>query len=80
MDDRYPGYDVLAKRNTPSWNETTRRVIDQRLAMPRHPRFLTETEWHTLTAMCARIVPQAPERPPVPLAARPMEVFELVHA
>ena len=23
---RYPGYDVLAKRNTPSWNEQTRRV------------------------------------------------------
>ena len=24
---RYPGYDVLAKRHTPSWNEQTRRVI-----------------------------------------------------
>ena len=39
---RYPGYDVLAKRNTPSWNEQTRQVIDRRLATPREPRFLNE--------------------------------------
>ena len=69
MDDRYPGYDVMAKRHTPSWNETTRRVIDQRLASPRHPRFLTGPEWNTLKAICARIVPQPSDRPPVPLAA-----------
>jgi hypothetical protein len=69
MPERYPGYDVLAKRHTPSWNEATRRVVDQRLAMPRAPRFFTEDEWLTLTAVCDRIVPQPKHRPPVPLAA-----------
>jgi hypothetical protein len=69
MSERYPGYDVLAKRNSPSWNEQTRRVIDRRLAMPREPRFLGAEEWRTLEALCARIVPQPPTRPPVPLAA-----------
>jgi hypothetical protein len=69
MNDRYPGYDVLAKRRTPSWNDATRRVIDQRLALPRGPRFFTEDEWLTLTAICDRIVPQPKDRPPVPLAA-----------
>ena len=42
MPDRYPGYDVLAKRNTPSWNRKTREVIDRRLAVPHTPRFFTE--------------------------------------
>lgn len=69
MSARFPGYDVLAKRHTPSWNEQTRRVIDQRLALPREPRFFTAEEWRTLEAICARIVPQPATRPPVPLAA-----------
>jgi Gluconate 2-dehydrogenase subunit 3 len=69
MSGRFPGYDVLAKRNTPSWNEQTRRVIDQRLAQPREPRFLTPEEFRTLEAVCDRIVPQPPDREPVPLTA-----------
>jgi hypothetical protein len=69
MTERFPGYDVMAKRHTPSWNEVTRRVIDQRLAMSREPRFFSEDEWQTLTAIAARIVPQPAGRPPVPLAA-----------
>jgi hypothetical protein len=69
MSGRYAGYDVLAKRHTPSWNEKTRRVIDQRLALPREPRFLDEPRWRTLEAVCARIVPQPRTRPPVPIAA-----------
>ncbi len=69
MRDRFPGYDVMAKRNTPSWNEATRRVIDQRLAMPRGPNFFTEDEWLTLTAICDRIVPQPQHRPPIPVAS-----------
>ena len=68
MKARYPGYDVLAKRRTPSWNEKTRRVIDQRLAMPREPRFFTMEEFQTLEAVCARIVPQPAGRPQVPTA------------
>lgn len=69
MSERYPGYDVLAKRRTPSWNEKTRQVIDERLAMPREPRYLSQEEWLVLEAICDRIVPQPRTRPPVPLAA-----------
>lgn len=69
MSARFPGYDVLAKRNSPSWNEKTRQVIDQRLALPREPRFLAPEEFRTLEAVCDRIVPQPTDRPPVPLAA-----------
>jgi hypothetical protein len=67
--ERFPGYDVLAKRHSPSWNEKTRQVIGERLALPREPRFLTAAEFRTLEAIAARIVPQPPDRPPVPLAA-----------
>lgn len=71
MSDRYPGYDVMAKRRSMSWNDQTRAVIDARLAIdPAAHRFFTETEWQTLRALCDRIVPQTIARPhPVPLAA-----------
>lgn len=69
MSERYPGYDVLAKRHTPSWNEQTRRVIDRRLATPREPRFLDDAEWRTLDSVCDRIMPQPRTRQPVPIAA-----------
>jgi hypothetical protein len=71
MPDRYPGYDVLAKRNSPSWNEQTRAVIDQRMAIdPDHHAFFTDAEWPTMRSICDRIVPQPPDRAqPAPLAA-----------
>jgi hypothetical protein len=69
MSMRFPGYDVLAKRRSPSWNEKTRQVIDARLALPREPRFLAPEEFRTLEAICGRIVPQPGDRAPVPLAA-----------
>lgn len=70
MRDLYPGYDVLSKRNTPSWNELTRRVIDQRLALdPSAHRFFSDAEWLTLRALCDCIVPQPAGREPVPIAA-----------
>ncbi|MFI4963770.1 MAG: gluconate 2-dehydrogenase subunit 3 family protein [Caulobacterales bacterium] len=69
MDERYPGYDVLAKRRTPSWDEATRQAIDQRLAVHPGPRFFTAAEWRTLRAVCARIVPEPPGRTPVPTQA-----------
>src|SRR3954451_19075945 len=69
MPDRYPGYDVLAKRHTPSWNEQTRRVIDHRLAIPRTPRFFSDHEFATVEAIAAQIVPQPKDRAPVPVAA-----------
>lgn len=69
MTGRYPGYDVLAKRGTQSWNAQTRAVIDARLAAPREPRFFTQTEWRTLEAVCDRIMPQPSDRPAVCLPA-----------
>jgi hypothetical protein len=63
MSDRYPGYDVLRKRNTPSWNDQTRAVIDHRVRMdPDRHSFLSATEWPTMRALCDRIVPQPPDR------------------
>jgi choline dehydrogenase-like flavoprotein len=59
LPERYPGYDVLAKRDSPSWNEKTRRVIDERLALdPDRHTFFTDAEWPTVRAVCARILAQ----------------------
>jgi hypothetical protein len=71
MPERYPGYDVLNKRDTVSWNDQTREVIDRRLAIdPNGHRFFTDEEWPTIRAVCDRIVPQTVARPRrVPLAA-----------
>jgi hypothetical protein len=69
VSEAYPGYDVLAKRDGPSWNDATRRAIDRRLAVRMLPRFFNPGEWETLCALCARIMPQPPDRPPVPLPA-----------
>ena len=67
---RFPDYDVLAKGDTPSWNEATRRVIDERLQICDKPQFFTDDEWLTLRAVCHRIVPQPPGRTrPIPVAA-----------
>ncbi|MXP63059.1 gluconate 2-dehydrogenase subunit 3 family protein [Roseomonas sp. M0104] len=66
---RYPGYDVLRKRHTPSWNDKTRQVVDARLAVPREPRFFTGQEMAMVTAIADRLVPQPRSRPPVPVAA-----------
>ena len=60
---------MLAKRNTPSWNEQTRQVIDARLAVPREPRFFTEHEFATVAAIADRIMPQPRDRPPIPVAS-----------
>ncbi|MGN6525937.1 MAG: gluconate 2-dehydrogenase subunit 3 family protein [Burkholderiaceae bacterium] len=71
MTERFPGYDVLAKRDGPSWNAQTRRVIDRRLATdPGRHDFLDDAAWATLRALCERIVPQPPTRPGrIPVAA-----------
>lgn len=67
--DRFPGYDVLAKRLGPSWNEQTRRVVTRRLSISAEPRFFDVEEFKTVTAIAARIVPQPVDRAPVPVAA-----------
>lgn len=76
MGDLYPGYDVLAKRDTPSWNPKTRQVIDARLSIGSGPPlFFDESEFRTLAALCDCICPQ--DEPRVPLAAM---VDEKMHA
>jgi hypothetical protein len=65
---RYRGYDVLAKRHTLSWDDTTRSVIDRRLQTLVTPRFLDATLWDVADALCRRIIPRlGPEA--VPLVA-----------
>jgi hypothetical protein len=66
---RYPGYDALAKRDTPSWNAKTREVIEQRLATPNAPRFFSAEEWLVADALCGRILPQTNEEDAVSLVA-----------
>lgn len=59
MAERYPGYNVLDKRNTVSWNDQTRATIDKRLEIdPDRHLFFDEDEWRILRALCDRIVPQ----------------------
>lgn len=60
---RYPGYDVLLKRDTPSWDEVTREVIDERLATRNSPRFCNDAQWRALSALCAVLVPHSCKAP-----------------
>lgn len=69
MPDRFPGYDVMRKRDTPSFNDVTRRVLDARLAVPNQPRHFSPEEFAAVAAVAARLVPQQPGRPAVPVAA-----------
>lgn len=66
---RFPGYNVLSKRLGPSWNEQTRAVVTRRLSIGSEPRFFTTSEFQTVLAVAARIVPQPTTRPPIPVAA-----------
>ena len=65
---RFPDYDVLSKRLTPSWNEKTREydtpACDRFRATVLHPG-----EFQTVRAIADRIVPQPTNRPPIPVAA-----------
>lgn len=65
MADRFPGYDVLSKRDTPSWNDKTREVIAERLAFAERGDVLTQRQRGTLRAAIDRIAPQPDGRPPI---------------
>lgn len=69
MPDRYPDYDVLARRGTLSWNRQTRATIDRRLALAELDPGLGEGRITTLRRIAARIVPQPEGRPPVNVVA-----------
>jgi hypothetical protein len=64
----YAGYDVLAKWDSPSWDDQTRDVIRKRLFEIPQRRFFTETEWVTLERVADRLVPQPDRSSPIPIA------------
>jgi len=63
----FPGYDVLDKRDTPSWNEQTRAVVRRRLEEIPPRRFLSTDEWMLLEAIAARLMPQPDRHRPIPI-------------
>jgi hypothetical protein len=63
----YADYDVLAKWDTPSWDDQTRDVIRKRLTEIPPRRFFSETEWQTLEAVSERLVPQPERSDPIPV-------------
>jgi hypothetical protein len=67
MQARYPGYDVLAKWNSPSFDDSTRRVLTARLDAVPPRRFLDEAEWALLEAVNARLLPQPERTHPIPI-------------
>jgi len=69
VDDRYSEYDVLAKRDTQSWNPQTRDVIEQRMALAIPEGVLTERQLATLRAVKDRLCPDFPGRPPTSTVA-----------
>lgn len=70
MTERYPGYNVLNKRNSPSWNDQTREVVDARLAVDADfHQFCNQAEWRALRAVCDQIIPQPAHLLKAPIAA-----------
>lgn len=69
MVDRFPDYDVLAKRRSPSWNDPTRAAIAERIALTDDGDLLEPGQRSTLRAITERIVPQPHGRAPVNTAA-----------
>jgi hypothetical protein len=63
----YVDYDVLAKWNTPSWDDQTREVVRKRLTDVPSRRFFSDAEWQTLEAVCGRLVPQHERPNPIPI-------------
>lgn len=64
---RYPGYDVMAKWDSPSFDDITRRVLTHRLDNIPPRRWLTEDEGALLDAVNARLLPQPDRADPIPI-------------
>lgn len=65
--DRYPGYDVLSKWDSVSFNDVTRAVLRRRLDDPPPRRFFSEAEWALMQALCAHLAPQPERGGPIPI-------------
>ena len=63
----YPTYDVLARWESPSFNDATREVLSERLERVPQRLFFTEAEWARLEAVVARLIPQPDRTPPIPI-------------
>ncbi len=63
----YPGYRVLDKRLSPSWNDRTREVVAKRLDGVPERRFFGIAEWLVLEAVFARLIPQPDRAEPIPI-------------
>jgi len=63
MAELYPGYNVLDKWRSPSFDDITRKVVADRLENIPERRFLTDSEWTLLEALAARLVPQPAGEP-----------------
>lgn len=64
MADRFATYDVLDKRDTPSWNDKTREAIDDRLALQVLDGILDDLQLASLRHLLSRVVPDPSGRPP----------------
>jgi hypothetical protein len=62
--DPFPKYDVLEKRDSPSWNEATRIAVGQRMSLRVPEGVLTDKEQATLARVVERVAPQPEGRPP----------------
>ncbi|GAB3429479.1 gluconate 2-dehydrogenase subunit 3 family protein [Massilia solisilvae] len=67
MTPAYPGYQVLDKWNSVSFDDTTRTVLRERLDTVPPRRFFREQEWRLLDAIVARVLPQPDRSEPVPI-------------
>ncbi len=54
----YPGYDVLDKWDSPSFDDATRRVVGDRLARKFPARFFDPEEYELLRAVMETVLPQ----------------------
>ena len=72
MDDRFRDYDVLAKRQTPSWNDQTNAVIDARQTIAVPEGVLDEIQLATLRMLIDRICPDPAGREPTTTLAMVM--------
>ena len=63
----YPTYNVLDKRDSPSWNGQTREAVRERIEDVPPRRFLNPEEWSLLEAIAGRLVPQPDRDEPVPI-------------
>lgn len=67
MKSPYPGYQVLAKWDSASFDATTRAVLSERLNHVPPRRFLSADEWRLLEAIAARLLPQPERADPIPI-------------